>query len=112
MIVPAAWWRVTMPHPRRIGPHEIDASTRDLHLYQAYGAGPARRHPARTRLGSPDRVAHRAPVGRRLAAIGLDTAVTCNLLHRAGLGCHHSGADMAGACVSAATLTRVRRTLC
>jgi hypothetical protein len=111
MIVAAARWEVTMARPIRISPDEIDTSTRDLHLYQAYGAALAWCHTARTRLGGPDRVADRGPVRRWLAAIGLDAAAARDLLHRAGLGCHGSGTDLAGERVPPATLHRVRRTL-
>src|SRR5919106_4067361 len=110
MIIPAARWRVTMPLPMRIGPHELDAPTRDSHVYQAYRAAPACGYAARARLGRPDGVADRAAVGYRRHAIGLHPTAACDLLHGAGLGGHGAGADLAGVCVSTATLTRVRRT--
>jgi hypothetical protein len=111
MIVSAAQWEVTMPRPIRISPHEIDTSTCDLHLYQAYSAALAWCHTARTRLGGPDRMANRAPIGRWLAAVGLDAAPARDLLHGVGLGCHGSGTDLAGERVPAAMLHRVRRSL-
>src|SRR5262245_29574208 len=112
MIVPASRWRATLRLPMRIDPHEIDASTRNLHLYQAYGMALALCHADRACLGRPDRVVDRAPVGQRLDAVGLDAAVARDVLHRFGLGCRGGGADLVGVCVSAATLPRVRRTLC
>ena len=68
-----------MPSPRRIGLHEIDASTHDFHQRMARRLRGC--HAARTRFGGPDRVAHRALLGAGL----LPLASTQPLLVTAGI---------------------------